>query len=93
MRKSGKNLAQHLQVVENASSLKVCKTFIHRFDSDPRLQLKQLKNQSLPVVIPPFFNPPESPQKYAKTANARRSASESLARSLAQSLARTRRAA
>lgn len=92
MRTLAPSLASHSQVVESkwrsGSSRKVCKTFIHRFDSDPRLQPKSSQNQAVSSVESLFSGTLESLTKPSKKANVRRIALQSLAQSLAGSLAR-----
>src|SRR5579872_7510163 len=63
---------------------KVCKTFIHRFDSDPRLEVNYALNQSFAprnTEFPHRLNGHRKPSKSAKTS---RIVSESLAQSLAR---------
>ena len=64
-----------------------CKTFIHRFDSDPRLQSKSFQNQAFPVVIQHLFLPIQSRLILPIDLSRGEAASKSLAWSLAQSLA------
>jgi hypothetical protein len=75
-------------VTENRLYTKVCKTFIHRFDSDPRLQPKSPQNQSVASVNSYHFAAVQGSRNAFQMAKAWRSASESLAQSLARSLAR-----